>query len=111
MIPHSASVQRADDQTADQQPRGLVTPSRGAVRRGGYGAGGRTLALRITAFNETCPVGTAGHLLRDNGQAVPTIVESPAHLLGGHIAVARFQGLRGFFSIERFIKEEGNSEQ
>lgn len=108
MIPHSAPRQRAASAAVDEQPHGGAPHSCGVTRQRGRAAD--VLAVQVAAFNIACPVGTPGHLMRDNGQVAPTIVESPAHLLGGHIAVARFQGLRGFFSIERFIKE-GNSEQ
>lgn len=65
------------------------------------------LALEAAAFNAAHPVGAHGFVLRDNGEVVAVTVEAPAVVLG-HVAVARFTGLRGFFSIDRFTrKEEG----
>lgn len=99
-LPHSAAFLRAASLPAASSLRGGEPFSCGVTR--GRGIGPDKLTVQIATFNTLYPIGTAGFLLRDNGTVTPTVVEEPAIVLAGHIAVARFAGLRGFFSIERF---------
>lgn len=107
--PRSATAHRAASRLAGPHPAGGAHFSCGQVRRGGNTAEHRPDLLRaaVDAFNATCPIGTPGHLMRDRGEVVATTVIGEACIFAGHIPVARFAGVRGFFSIERFIKEEG----
>lgn len=61
-------------------------------------------------FNAAYPVGTRVILIMDTGIA-RTVVDSPAHVLGGHSAVAWFEGVRGAYSIEnnRVTKDEDHA--
>lgn len=89
---------------AASSPRGGSPSSCGVVRHGGWKST-IALAAAVAEFNANSPVGTPGFVLRDNGDVVATKVTASAHLLGGHIAVACFEGLRGFYSIDRFVTE------
>lgn len=104
-VPHSAAAHRAASLPAAKYPGSGEPFSCGVTRQGG-GRGPITITAQVLAFNLAHPVGTPGFLLRDNGTVTPTAVEEPAIVLAGHIAVARFEGLRGFFSIERFTTGE-----
>lgn len=68
-----------------------------------------SLEAAVKDFNERFPVGTAV-VLRKDTETIRTVVEHPAEILGGHSAVAWFQGVRGAYSIvDRVQPVEGNS--
>lgn len=64
----------------------------------------------VNKFNREFPVNTDCDLRTDSGK-VRTHVIAPAQLLGGHSAVAWFDGVRGAYSIEneRVSKVEAES--
>lgn len=102
--PRSAAVHSAAARPAAPHPGGGTPFSCGHTRPRGPAAG--TLAAQVAAFNLDNPIGTAGFVMRDNGQVVPTTVAAPAIIFAGHVAVACFAGMRGFYSIDRFVKGE-----
>lgn len=53
----------------------------------------------VDDFNKRYPVGSQVVLRKDTGLLV-TFVRAPAEVLGGHSAVAWFEGVRGCYSIE-----------
>lgn len=115
--PRSVTSHHAASSPAGQHPAGGAAFSCGPTSCGQVRPGGNTpkqrpdrLRAAVAAFNAANPIGTRGLLLRDNGEAVATTVKDEACIFAGHIAVARFEGLRGFFSIERFVKQEGKDE-
>jgi hypothetical protein len=57
----------------------------------------------VLLFNARHKVGELGFLKKDNGQTVPTALNSEAWVLGGHSAVAMFEGVSGCYKIDRFI--------
>lgn len=100
-IPHGGARHAAATPAA-AEGRGGSPTSCGLTRPRGTAAD--TLSQQVASFNMVNPVNTAGFLLRDNGQVVPTKVTAPAVLFAGHVTVACFEGLRGFYSIDRFTK-------
>lgn len=108
--PISLAAHQAHSPAGQHTPAGgslSVSPaaSCGAIRHGGWKST-ISLAAAVAEFNANNPVGTPGFLLRDAGQSVPTKVAGHARLLGGDKPVAIFDGIHGFFSIERFVKTE-----
>lgn len=59
----------------------------------------KQLQKTVNQFNLTYPVGTPVILRMDSGE-VDTTVVCPARILGGHSAVASFDGVSGAYSIE-----------
>ena len=53
----------------------------------------------VDRFNRAFPPGTKVILRKDSGE-VETVVSSAANILGGHSAVAWFEGASGAYSIE-----------
>lgn len=53
----------------------------------------------VSDFNESFPVGTQVRLRKDTGW-IDTAVRGEATILGGHSAVACFEGVSGAYSIE-----------
>ncbi len=58
----------------------------------------------VNEFNSRYPVGTAVILRKDFGE-VATKVRGVAVVLGGHSAVAFFEGLSGCYAIEGRVRE------
>jgi hypothetical protein len=56
----------------------------------------------VAVFNSKYDEGHLGFLRKDDGTEVPTILKSRAWALGGHTAVAMFDGMSGCYRIDRF---------
>ena len=58
---------------------------------------------KISAFNENHPVGSTVFVIKDNGDKVKTTVKHPACIMGGHTAVAWFDGIIGAYALARVV--------
>lgn len=61
----------------------------------------------VEDFNILYPVGSKVLLMRDFGNYEERVVRGEAYILGGHTAVAFFEGISGCFSIEDRIRPIG----
>lgn len=70
----------------------------------------RKLQQLVDDFNRLFPVGTEV-MLRKDTERVRTTVTHPAEILGGHSAVAWFDGVRGCYAIDGRVSpvEESSS--
>jgi len=102
----SAAGPGASAPAAARSPGGgsFSSPSCGSTRAVSWKSQVALLA-QASAFNAANPIGTRGFLLRDKGVVAPTTVIGHAQLIGGDAVVARFDGVNGFFSIDRFVKD------
>lgn len=58
--------------------------------------------MKSEEFNKRYPVGHAGFLHRDNGQVQPTLVREPAFETEKGDTVAFFDGVSGYYKVDRF---------
>ena len=58
--------------------------------------------MNAIEFNKRYPVGHLGFLHRDNGEVVPTAVRQEAFETGNGDPVAFFDGVSGYYKIDRF---------
>lgn len=66
----------------------------------------KSLNAAVERFNCEMPVGSLVSVRRDNGDVVATRVRARAEVLGGHSAVAWFDGIAGCYAIDRAMSME-----
>jgi hypothetical protein len=61
----------------------------------------KKLQKQVDEFNNLYRVGSFVHVHKDSGEIVYTTVKTEAQILGGHSAVAWFDGISGCYRVDR----------